>query len=265
MFAFYCRLVLQRLKLSDRNLAIIGLIMSIVGCFLLADWQSIPHDNCVNLSPFHHPNLTFNTTATTHDYLTQDYLVPTYKMPEDKHLDSHQLLFHTNFTKTLNCTSSYGTSDNKVDCFVVQNLSKIRYSCTLMSNKILYSCVKKLFVNDDELVKIQNLHLLNNDIYYKMMTLCEQAIVEGQHCHWIPKSIVTNRFCHDCQPICRSPKHSLNFVQFCIGAAILMLSIPVAWIPIASLVSERVNGELQVCVLVGTLKYLNNFPLYFRE
>lgn len=223
--------------------------MSIVSCFLMADWQSIPQDSCVALSPFHHPDLIFNVSG------TQDNLKPIYKMAEDRHMDSHKLMFTTDNLKIMNCSFSYyGHSNHTIDCFIVQNSSTSdmyhnTYSCILLSNRMQYRCSKKLHLygnTSDEIVNIQSLHLLSSSIYNRMMTQCEEAKFEGEHCHWIPKSMITNRYCHDCQPICRSPKHSLNFAQFCIGAAILMLSIPVAWIPIASLVSDRVNGELQV-------------------
>ena len=34
--------------------------MSVLGAFLMADWQSIPYDPCTELSLFHHPELADN-------------------------------------------------------------------------------------------------------------------------------------------------------------------------------------------------------------
>ena len=44
-------------KLISRIIAIIGGIISIIVFTLLADWQSIPYDSCMEHSQFHHPEL----------------------------------------------------------------------------------------------------------------------------------------------------------------------------------------------------------------
>ena len=243
-----CRLLLQLLKMSDRNVAVLGLIMSIVSCTLLGDWQSIAHDECVDFSPFHNPHL-----------MARNYS-KNPGTPEVMYAVSHNLGERELHPSVLNCRPD--VSHKYMTCTVEQVLTNKQnfktfsnYNCSLTSEDLLYQCIETSVKNinvavDPEYAGTQTLKLLNNTVYYKMMVQCEDTVVNGQHCHWIPNSVITHRYCHDCQPICRNPRYSLNFIQFSFGAAILMLSIPVAWIPVASLVSQRIKGEMQVLFLV---------------
>ena len=95
-------------------------------------------------------------------------------------------------------------------------------------------------------VHAQALQLLELNMYTLAVNKCESTNVHGHQCHWIPNSIITKRHCADCPPICRSLQSSLTFVQFCIGASLLMVSIPIAWVPVAALTSDRVNKAAQV-------------------
>ncbi len=236
---YTCRLILQILKTSDRNIAILGLVMSIVSCGLLADWQSLSHDKCIELSPFHNPGLTIRNRS---ELSQMTYAVPQKFSNEPPKSPA----------TTLNCIS--GQNHEYIECMLEQELSEtyhsyFNYNCTVLTNESHYKCIQtrnKYDNNLDAVGKIQTLRLLNNTLYYKMMIQCETAVFKGHNCHWIPNSIITHQYCHDCQPICRNPEYSLNFIQFSLGAAILMLSIPVAWIPVASMVSQRIKGEMQV-------------------
>lgn len=223
--------------MSDRNIAILGLIMSIVSCTLLADWQSIPHDKCVDFSPFHNPKLTIRNDS-NFTYFTESMYA------NAQNVDKFE-------SEILNC--KLGSSLDYKECVLEKKVAVDKaystYNCTLTRDEVHYKCTSlptRVNVMDNEFAGIQSLRLLNNTLYYKMMRQCETTTFKGHKCHWIPNSIVTHQYCHDCQPICRSPQYSLNFIQFSLGAAILMLSIPVAWIPVASLVSKRVNGDMQV-------------------
>ena len=97
-----------------------------------------------------------------------------------------------------------------------------------------------------DIVHSQTLQMLQVDVYAIAVNKCESAIVHGHQCYWIPNSIITHQHCTDCPPICRSLQRSLTFPQFCIGAALLMVSIPIAWVPVAALISDRVHREAQV-------------------
>jgi len=231
--------------MSDRNIAILGLVMSIISCTLLGDWQSIPHDKCVDFSPFHNPHLMVRNYSQNPENPEVTYVVPHRNLVE-RELHPSVLYCRPDNSKYMVCTVEQVLLDHQS----VRTYSN--YNCTLMSEDLHYQCIETSVwdvevVGDGKFAGVQTLKLLNNTLYYKMMVQCEATVVNGQRCHWIPNSVITHRYCHDCQPICRSPQHSLNFIQFSFGAAILMLSIPIAWIPIASLVSQRIKGDMQVC------------------
>ena len=57
-----CRWVLLFLKMDIRIIAMIGIIGSILSLSLMADWQAIPYDPCTEKSPFHHPDIIYNST-----------------------------------------------------------------------------------------------------------------------------------------------------------------------------------------------------------
>ena len=57
---FTYSIVLQSLRTSSQLTAIIGIVMTITACALIADWQAIPYDPCTEYSPFHHPEITKN-------------------------------------------------------------------------------------------------------------------------------------------------------------------------------------------------------------
>ena len=91
------------------------------------------------------------------------------------------------------------------------------------------------------------------------MEQCEAH--KDEHCHWIPNSVITKHHCGDCQPICRSVRHSLNFVQFSIGAFWFMFSMPVAEVSLPLVISDSLREEFQVCantiLHVYTLDHMN--------
>ena len=71
----------------------------------------------------------------------------------------------------------------------------------------------------------------------------------GGHCHWNPSSSLTHRHCDDCPPICRDKTNYLEFSQFTIAAALLLIAVPVARVPITSIISDIVTPEQQVCYM----------------
>ncbi len=58
----FCRWVLQFLKMDIRIVAMIGITGTILSLSLMADWQAIPYDSCTEKSPFHHPDIIYNST-----------------------------------------------------------------------------------------------------------------------------------------------------------------------------------------------------------
>ena len=65
-------------------------------------------------------------------------------------------------------------------------------------------------------------------------------------CHWNPTSSLTHRHCEECPAICRHRSNYLEFSQFVIAAALMLVSVPVARVPITSIISDLVNPDQQV-------------------
>lgn len=230
-------MILQEVKLNSRLIAIIGLIMSILSCGLIADWQSIPFDQCTNFSLYHHPTLHINNTIMESNIITSII---------DENMECSIINDSLDVCKK--------TSD---ECHIIQNsnglfLEIFNYPCEVIANS---QNVKKylcqwnwntslcVYINETDEYKFNKASDTTSQYF---MNKCTQSKFRGDHCHWIPNSQLTEHYCSDCQPICRSPSGSLNFVQFCLGAALLMLSIPIAWVPVASMASERTKSEMQV-------------------
>ena len=95
----------------------------------------------------------------------------------------------------------------------------------------------------------QVLQVLAVDEYTIAVSNCENANITRHHCYWVPNSSITKKRCGDCQPICRSHQRSLTFAQYCIGTALITMSIDIGWVPIAALLSDRLDRENQVNLL----------------
>ena len=356
------RLLLQYIKLNSRVIAIIGLLISISGAALMADWQSIPGDPCTQLSPFHHPklvaeysNLSLGTPSnhvamvpsirrkrggdcinfdvepslqlalihSLHIYAdvelgSADAVAKMrVKLPvevkcetvehcnrcvrEEKLTDGDDtsLLIQTgslclHYTMSAEfCLSLQPYSTKEQQSRERRELS--HYSCAY-GNSPLAVCVElgatepdsgeasglsdpsdePLTVDSDNSVErnhmdlveeilyenrhavhSQALDVLELDVYTIAMNVCESAVVPHHQCYWVPNSRVTKHHCGDCQPICRSIERSLNFVQFVLGASLLMVAIPIAWVPIAALISDRVPRSAQVSNLFSLKWYVH--------
>ena len=112
--------------------------------------------------------------------------------------------------------------------------------------------IKNTYKSLVEDVYAQSLTVVDNDIYTAAMEQCE-AHHKEEHCQWIPNSVITKQHCGDCQPICRSVRHSLNFVQFSIGAFWFMFSMPVAEVSLPLVISDSIREEFQVCINTHSL------------
>ena len=93
-------------------------------------------------------------------------------------------------------------------------------------------------VSETGMVSVQSLVVVKDDVYQLAVKKYESA---GDHCHWIPNSIVTHKHCSDCQPICRSTQHTLNFPQFIIGVVLLHSTISLMFAGMYLLLSESVS------------------------
>ena len=88
--------------------------------------------------------------------------------------------------------------------------------------------------------------VLNVTVYNVAMNICESLKESRYHCHWIPKSIVTGKLCAACPAICRGVGHTLNFIQFTIGAVIFQMFYPVSRIAIMIVLSDVISKDYQV-------------------
>lgn len=268
MHVFECRIILQQIKLSSRAIAIIGLLMSISGCVLMGDWQAIPFDKCTYFSPYHNPAL--YSDKTMERLLHGDTQLRIQKI-SDNAGD-----FMSTLGDEIKCsiTTSERIDCNKMqnDCLLIQYSSGIEfnifhYPCEAIQNVKTYAACQWswnqtfcLYVNEtSDQAKTESFaastHLIMTQDNDYTMKWCTQADVESNSCHWTPNSTIANHYCSDCPPICRSVSKSLNFAQFCIGAALLMLAIPIAWVPIAAMASERTSKDMQVHIITSYSKF----------
>ena len=98
-------------------------------------------------------------------------------------------------------------------------------------------------ISESGMVSVQSLQVVEGEVYQMAVNRCEFA---GEHCHWIPNSRVTGQHCSDCQPICRSTRHTLNFVQFTVGFTLFVSTVSLMYIGIFILVSTSVSKQFQV-------------------
>ena len=197
---------MQRLKLNSRIITILGILSTIVGLMLMADWQSIPHDPCTDFSLYHNPGIANNLS---------DQLNP--------------------------CLTALG------GCHWPQNGGSV-HNVSATENKI---AVIELFLQyvemPESIVHTQGVHpVLNVTIYNRAMNVCESLRESQYHCHWVPKSILTGELCEACPPMCRGIGHTLNFIQFTIGALIYRISYPIPWVANMIVLSDVAGKDYQV-------------------
>lgn len=225
--------------------------MSILSCILLADWQAVPYDKCTEFSLYHHKP--FQTNDDSDMLISSGYSTDAY-FPPDSMSDvmmTCEKESNNNSSCSQGCYMVKFLPGNPFDihkyhCEEIPNLEHVdSYVCNWNGNTSFCMFVNStLYTKKKATPSIQ--HFLKGNLYRDLQSHCTTSIVNGDYCHWTPDSLITKQYCNECQPICRSLSHSLNFVQFCFGAAILMISIPIAWVPVASIVSEKTKSEMQV-------------------
>lgn len=91
---------------------------------------------------------------------------------------------------------------------------------------------------------VHGLLLLQKYIYESARNACVSET--ANRCHWIPDSLVTDKTCWDCQPICRGLSHTMTFIQFVAGSIWFMLTYPVAEVALPVVISDSALKEYQV-------------------
>jgi len=193
---------MQAIKLNSRIITILGIISSVIGLIIMADWQSIPYDPCTEFSLYHHPELASSVSNTS--------LPPCATILPDCPWLNDSLQHNT--TAVL-------SSDEEVTLATMSHIEPFSLQHPLVVNKIAYKFA---------------------------MNVCESLSSSQYHCHWIPNSVITHRLCHACPPICRSVDHTLNFVQYMIGAVIFRITISIPRIGIMMVISDVVSRQYQV-------------------
>ena len=124
---------------------------------------------------------------------------------------------------------------------IVHNSTLLDYYPPGLPNEIMYDrSVSSVIVKREVMVLTE----LQTSI---AIELCENTTYRGHPCHWIPKSsVLPSYYCNDCQPICRSPLRSLNFIQFCFGIFLLYLIYPANLTASSALLSDTANTHTQV-------------------
>ena len=77
--------------------------------------------------------------------------------------------------------------------------------------------------------------------------LCEMHSGDPYQCFFNPDSRITQQYCDDCRPFCRSKLHTLNFVQFLIGVCLFSFSFPLVRITMTIMFSDALGSASQIC------------------
>lgn len=114
------------------------------------------------------------------------------------------------------------------------------HSAAIQANPETQDDTKLLFDN----TYVNGLLLLQEYFYESARNACESET--ANRCHWIPDSLVTDKTCRDCQPICRGLSHTMTFIQFVAGSIWFMLTYPVAEVALPVVISDSTLKEYQV-------------------
>ena len=77
--------------------------------------------------------------------------------------------------------------------------------------------------------------------------VCKMHSGDPYHCFFNPDSRITEKYCDDCRPFCRSELHSLNFIQFLVGVCLFSFSFPLVRITMTIMFSDALGSASQVC------------------
>ena len=297
------RFALQKFKFSSNLLLLIGIVMTMVSYVFLTDWQTIPYDPCTEYSPFHHPEIVDDLTPTFNSTLMSHSMSYGPRSPESRAFNSHKVQFKSrivyNFgnSSTLsallpavfgqNCTldphcpcDQTSDTNSRAPCYVANAEEDINNTSLVTS--LLYTCsfgaslaCLKVYVTNDrnesdtvQRAQKQEVLVLSNETYNRVSNSCMSADVPGRQCHWIPFSTITHTKCDDCPPICRARSQTLNFVQFMIGMALIVLVFPVISVPLMSIVTDNapsINGSKVWECLLQCVCYCRSFTFAYRN
>ena len=252
----------------------------------MSDWQAITHDPCLNYSPYHHSELltnidpnSFSPPPTCWNRTKQ---VDIFHHMSNADVINGQLVFDYNLLVNgidLNCRLHIAPTcypcksplnlSSHVDLHFKNTAGEICYYkpspsdpesnfklgivCKGSNSTCLSLCLH--IHQQDNNATIQDgqsfhntytcsLLLLQDNLYESAKNKCESETADK--CHWIPDSLVTDKTCRNCQPICRGLSHTMTFIQFVIGSVWFMLTYPVAEVALPVVISDSTVKEYQV-------------------
>ena len=90
----------------------------------------------------------------------------------------------------------------------------------------------------------------NNTDNNSTCEVCKMHSGDPYQCFFNPDSRITQEYCDDCRPFCRSEQHTLNFVQFMIGVCLFSFSFPLVRITMTIMFSDALGSASQVHMLL---------------
>ena len=149
------------------------------------------------------------------------------------------LYYHHEVPNTLSNISLNPCSIAPNDCQWPPNGTFVHNGSAVENKKIV------ILQMPESIVQTQEVHpVLNVTAYNMAMNVCESLRESQYHCHWIPKS--TGTLCEACPAICRGIDHTLNLVQYSIGAFIFQSTMSFARVSIMIVISDVVSKDYQV-------------------
>jgi len=85
---------------------------------------------------------------------------------------------------------------------------------------------------------------INMEVLNLAVNKCE-SLYTSLGCHWTPMSYITGKNCPDCKLLCRSLDKTLNFIQFCLGVILLLISVPSVRVSLVNVITDYVNKQIQ--------------------
>ena len=201
LYSVSCRILLQYLRMNNRIMFIVALLISVAAAVLLADWQSLPYDPCTEFSLYYHPELV--------ERYKQEIKNSSGLVPRDISLEHYGGLL---WEKSADGTPLYSVVNETPSAIVSHHPSANR---------------------------------INKEVIDLAVNKCE-SLYTSLHCHWTPMSLITGKDCPDCRLLCRSVDKTLNFIQFCLGAALLLISVPSVRVSLVNVITDYVNKQIQV-------------------
>lgn len=146
----------------------------------------------------------------------------------------------------LNKSMSVCITVQNVASFSASQIDDFKQAVSILTEAVMHSDDDELF---STIAGIQTVRVEDHPefkIKPELLDASDLCLSSPDNCYWNQFSPITNVDCFACPPICRSVKHSLNFIQFAIGVTIFVLVIPISRVVLMVLISDNLSAENQV-------------------